>query len=531
MKLSMKRLLVLCSMVFFIIGTFSSNVFAERINEWTIKPPMLTPRYEHQVAEFNGKIYVIGGINGLQYLSSVEEYDPITDTWTTKAPMNNARAYFRLAIINGKIYAVGGSNLAGPLNSIEEYDPISDTWVTKAPMNNARAGHFITVVNNEIYVIGGNSIGNNRTKTVEKYNPVTNIWISKAQMPIAKDGQNAALINGKIYIVGWSNGNSTKSVEEYNPNTNTWVSKAAMSTARNDHSIVVLNNKIYAIGGVGLNSVEEYDPDLDQWTAKASMNSSRRLFGTSVINGKIYVSGGQASNVNLNSVEQYDPDKNTWTIMSSINNSRYGHQMTAISNSIYVIGGYDEISLNAVESYNAEFTAISPSSLIAIPGISKIDLSWTAVEGASSYNVKRATTPDGPYITITTTSAIIYADTDVTNGTTYYYVVSAVVNGTESENSNEASATPTAPGIPPDNEYSGNNAILELTMVTGEIKEYDLTISELKSFLTWYDERSGGIGKSYCIITKKTGIKPFLSRKEYISFDKISSFEVKDYNE
>ena len=169
-----------------------------------------------------------------------------------------------------------------------------------------------------------------------------------------------------------------------------------------------------------------------------------------------------------------------------------------------------------------------PSNLLATPGNTKVGLSWDAVDGATSYIVKRATTPGGPYETITTTAAITYTDSDVTNGTTYYYVVTAIVNNVESDPSNEASATPAAPTDP---EPSGNNAILEITMVTGEIKEYGLTAAELQSFLTWYDGRSNGTDKAYYMIPKKNNIKPFLSRKEYIAYDKISSFEVKEYTE
>ncbi|MFA9466780.1 MAG: hypothetical protein ACERKN_21175 [Velocimicrobium sp.] len=83
----------------------------------------------------------------------------------------------------------------------------------------------------------------------------------------------------------------------------------------------------------------------------------------------------------------------------------------------------------------------------------------------------------------------------------------------------------------PSSDYEGNSAILEVTMTNGTIKEYSLTNIELEGFLTWYDNRSGGTGKSYYRIPQKSNVKPFLSRKEYLSFDKIYSFEVKDYNE
>lgn len=90
-------------------------------------------------------------------------------------------------------------------------------------------------------------------------------------------------------------------------------------------------------------------------------------------------------------------------------------------------------------------TPAAPTNLVATPSNSKVDLSWDAVEGATNYILKRSETPGGPYQTITTTSAISYTDNDVTKGTTYYYVASAVNSGSESPNSNEASATPSAP--------------------------------------------------------------------------------------
>jgi hypothetical protein len=85
--------------------------------------------------------------------------------------------------------------------------------------------------------------------------------------------------------------------------------------------------------------------------------------------------------------------------------------------------------------------------------------------------------------------------------------------------------------IIPDSTTTGNRAILEIVMTNGTIKEYDLTADEIKDYLTWYDDRSDGTGKSYYKIIKRSNVKPFNSRNEYLSFDKIYSFEVKDYND
>ncbi|MBB6692127.1 fibronectin type III domain-containing protein [Cohnella xylanilytica] len=88
----------------------------------------------------------------------------------------------------------------------------------------------------------------------------------------------------------------------------------------------------------------------------------------------------------------------------------------------------------------------APAGLTATAGNAQVSLSWTASAGATGYNVKRATTSGGPYTTVATgVTATSYADTGLTNGTTYYYVVSATNAAGESPNSAQASATPTAP--------------------------------------------------------------------------------------
>jgi hypothetical protein len=84
----------------------------------------------------------------------------------------------------------------------------------------------------------------------------------------------------------------------------------------------------------------------------------------------------------------------------------------------------------------------APTGLAATAGNQQVDLTWTASSGATSYNVKRGTASGGPYTTISSPGTTSYTDSSVTNGTTYYYVVSAVNSGGESANSGQVSATP-----------------------------------------------------------------------------------------
>ena len=105
-----------------------------------------------------------------------------------------------------------------------------------------------------------------------------------------------------------------------------------------------------------------------------------------------------------------------------------------------------------VNVYSAMYSCIAPpqtpTNLTAHGADSKVVLSWSAALGATRYNVKRSATPGGPYSSINSSvHGTTFTDTGLTNGTTYYYVVSASNSQGESGDSNEASATP---AIPPD---------------------------------------------------------------------------------
>ena len=84
---------------------------------------------------------------------------------------------------------------------------------------------------------------------------------------------------------------------------------------------------------------------------------------------------------------------------------------------------------------------LPPIGLTAAAGNTQVSLSWTPSSGATSYNVKRATISGGPYTTIANVTSTAFVNTGPTNGTIYYYVVSALNSG-EGINSSQVSATP-----------------------------------------------------------------------------------------
>lgn len=124
----------------------------------------------------------------------------------------------------------------------------------------------------------------------------------------------------------------------------------------------------------------------------------------------------------------------------------------------YVVSAINTVS--TCESANSTETSATPvgvctpparPTITATPGDGTVTLAWAAVSGAVSYSVARSETSGTGYATVATvTTGTGYVDTDVDNGTTYYYVVTASNGSCSSPASSQASASPTCtPPAPP----------------------------------------------------------------------------------
>ena len=146
---------------------------------------------------------------------------------------------------------------------------------------------------------------------------------------------------------------------------------------------------------------------------------------------------------------------------------------------------FSNIQISGGDGGAPAVTPAAPAALLASPGNSAVPLRWQPSFGASSYTLKRATTSSGPYSIVASGTASSYTDTTVTNGTTYYYVVSAVNSAGESPNSPEDVATPRAPMW---NVTFGGTATATKAMEAAD-KAFDSN-----SATTWFAGGSGGMG-------------------------------------
>lgn len=289
---------------------YTSTGLVVKPDTWIFRGPMPGARYGVGAAAIGAKAYVVGGSDGVGFVSTLEEYDAVSNTWTTKAPMANPRMLPVAVAVNGKVYAIGGQDNSGVLGTVEEYDPVLDTWTPRAPMPTPRTTLGAAAVSGKIYAIGGLD-NSGMLSTVEEYDPVANSWATKASMACPRGYVSAAASGGRVYVFGGHDGNSPVStLAEYDPVSNTWTPKTSLVGPRMAGTATTFGGKIYLAGGQNfstvLNSVHRYDPGTDTWAIQADLHEEVEFHGAAVANSKLYIFGGVAASA-LDSTEEYDP--------------------------------------------------------------------------------------------------------------------------------------------------------------------------------------------------------------------------------
>lgn len=127
-----------------------------------------------------------------------------------------------------------------------------------------------------------------------------------------------------------------------------------------------------------------------------------------------------------------------WTDIASLGPNATSYQDTGLTSgttyyyrvSSYNSGGSSPSTVVSAKTISDTTPPSTPTSVKATGGKGKISLSWAASKdtggsGLAGYKVFRATSSNGTYTQIATTTALSYTDTAVTKATTYYYYVVA----------------------------------------------------------------------------------------------------------
>ncbi|SMC17121.1 Uncharacterized conserved protein YjdB, contains Ig-like domain [Clostridium acidisoli DSM 12555] len=101
---------------------------------------------------------------------------------------------------------------------------------------------------------------------------------------------------------------------------------------------------------------------------------------------------------------------------------------------------------------------------------------------------------------------------------------SATITATTQDGSNKTATCTVNVKNPAD-----GNALLTVTMTDGQQRSYDITMSQVNDFITWYNNRAGGQGGFTYSFNKTPSSAAYTKRTEYLIYDKISNYDVDEY--
>lgn len=283
---------------------------------WMPRSPMPTARYLLGVAASMDRIYAAGGVGGSPegVLSTLEEYDPTSDSWRRLADLPEPRSNLSVVGTYRKVYAIGGADGNGyPTDTLYEYDIDTDSWATRASLPSPVAGAAAAAdYYGNIYIFGGSDATHVATP-VWVYYVWDDVWMYLGEMPRPRSGASAVRgPNGRFYLLGGYHDGFVSEVDVYDSLSNAWLTAAPMPVALDDleatHSYAT--DSIYAIGisevpGSFEAMVERYDLMSEQWVIDTPMPTPRFGFGVATgPGGEVYAIGGYGGASILSTVEE-----------------------------------------------------------------------------------------------------------------------------------------------------------------------------------------------------------------------------------
>ncbi|CAE8610176.1 unnamed protein product [Polarella glacialis] len=189
---------------------------------WQPMPSLLVPRYQCAAAAVSGIVFVAGGFDGLEPLSTAEcliegfhagfrESDGSTDLrWRPLPDLDTARGRCAACSLGGWFYLLGGMDagyrslsavdrLPGPklLKQATEF-----IWTPLPQMLQARGGCAAVRVGDAILAIGGVADGWAALSDVERFDPMEGCWQHLQPMGRPRRECAAAVVAGVVYVMG-----------------------------------------------------------------------------------------------------------------------------------------------------------------------------------------------------------------------------------------------------------------------------------------------------------------------------------------
>ena len=228
-----------------------------------------------KIYAFGGFVLPATGPAAWQPVDNAYEYDPATDSWKALAPMPSKRGAAGAAAVGGKLYVIGGASMLPgskdtsihparahrSVTTVEEYDPATNTWRERSQMPTPRNHLAIGAVSGKIYVLGGRigaafiSGGGNRLDLVEEYDVATDTWNSiRARMPTARSAMAYGVHGSRVYVAGgehqdYNLSTAFRAFEGFDAARKEWIVLPPMPLQRHGLAGGVIGNRFHLVSG------------------------------------------------------------------------------------------------------------------------------------------------------------------------------------------------------------------------------------------------------------------------------------------
>lgn len=239
------------------------------------------------------------------------------NSWAPRTAPSEARVGSGLTEYDGKLYLVGGMAASGVSNHLERYTPQSDTWTRLANKPTPVTDIQAVVIGEILYVPGGQLSNRTVSDQLEGYAIGRGRWITLPPLPKPRSQYAVAALDGKLYLFGgWDGQTYRAEVWMYDPDEQRWQERTSMPDARGRLSVTVVGNQIHLIGGeessgpVSLHQV--YHPSQDNgtgqpWSSLPPLpDPLNQLTAVTVLNN-VYVFAPASAGLFV-----YDGEKETW---------------------------------------------------------------------------------------------------------------------------------------------------------------------------------------------------------------------------
>jgi serine/threonine protein kinase/N-acetylneuraminic acid mutarotase len=317
---------------------------------WTLGAEMPTPRQMLAGASDGRLMYAVGGTNGNSDLTTVEAYDPATNTWTSLPALPQARSDLGVAIADGRLVAVGGLSDGQVLKSVAMLDLATQTWAPLPDMQTARHGMAVDAVADSVYVVGGSTgVGNGAvTSSAEslklaarKLQPASK-WRTLGDAPTARLQTAWTVLDGKIWIFGGLRmGTELQTVETYDPRTGAWQTEPSLPIPLHHAAAATYRGEVVVIGGASDNIAQGSNKVFvlrgNSWEELPSLNHARAAPAAAAVGDKLIVTGGQNDKEIVPQTEVFDGK--SWTQAADMPTPREHSGAVSDGRYFYVVGG------------------------------------------------------------------------------------------------------------------------------------------------------------------------------------------------